>query len=45
LDLIYGSDRQGYLEAVCNGNNSIQDKEIYEISTRDKQARSSQSGS
>jgi len=45
LDLIYGSDRQGYLEAVYNGNNSIQDKEIYEISTRDKQARPFQSGS
>jgi len=45
LDLVYGSDRQVYLEAVYNGNNSLQGKKIYEISTRDKQVRPSKSGS
>ncbi|KAK5951058.1 hypothetical protein OHC33_007811 [Knufia fluminis] len=41
VDLIYGSDRQVYLQAGYNMNNTINDSEIFEISARDRPASGS----
>jgi len=38
LDLIYGSDRQVYLQAGYNMNNLVEEDEVFKIETRGKQS-------